>query len=128
VQSARSAELDPAMTGLLKYLAERDLLNSTVVMCGGEFGRTPQLNGAEGRDHWPHGFSLVLAGGPLRTGQVIGQTDAEGGQIRYEDGIPVADVHATVLSALGIEASEELLTPAGRPMKLSEGRPIAQLL
>ena len=62
--------------------AKRGLLDRTVVLCGGEFGRTPRINPFDGRDHWPHGFSMALAGGGLRGGQVIGATDPEGGRNR----------------------------------------------
>ncbi|MFO0915503.1 MAG: DUF1501 domain-containing protein [Pirellulales bacterium] len=127
-QAARVRDLDPGFAGLLNYLAEHELLDDTVVLWGGEFGRTPRLNGAEGRDHWPHGFSLALAGGGIRGGQVIGETDPEGSQIKYEDGFPVADVHATILKTLGVDYQRELITPVGRPLKLSDGQPIAKLI
>ena len=64
--------LDPAFATLLQDLSDRDLLESTVVLCIGEFGRTPQLNPAAGRDHWPHWFSCVVAGGGFRAGHVAG--------------------------------------------------------
>lgn len=119
--------LDPAFAALLGDLRERDLLASTVVLCGGEFGRTPTLNRLEGRDHWPHGFGFALAGGGLRGGQVIGATDPEGGR-EVRDPRTIADVHATVLRALGIDADIEQVTPAGRPVLLSDGRAIGGLL
>ena len=97
------------------------------MLCGGEFGRTPKLNPLDGRDHWPHGFSMALAGGGLRGGQVIGATDPAGGK-QVDDPRSVADVHATVLKALGIDPAHEVMTPVGRPMKFSEGTPIAQLV
>ncbi len=119
--------LDPALSALLADLAERDLLDQTIVLCAGEFGRTPQLNRLEGRDHWPHGFSLLVAGGRIRRGITLGATDPEGGRT-VEDPQSVADVHATVLAALGIDPEHEELAPIGRPIKLSEGQPIAKLL
>ncbi len=72
--------LDPALGSLIRDLRDRDRLSHTVVLCAGEFGRTPKLNLVEGRDHWPHGFSVALAGGPIRGGRVIGATDPEGSQ------------------------------------------------
>ncbi len=120
--------LDPALAGLMSYLKERDLLKDTVVMCCGEFGRTPQLNPAAGRDHWPHGFSIALAGGGIAGGRVIGETDPDGSKIGCEEGTPVADVHATVMHAMGVDAAHELDTPVGRPMKLSEGKVISALM
>jgi hypothetical protein len=119
--------LDSAYAALLADLRARDLLDRTIVLCGGEFGRTPRLNALDGRDHWPHGFSMALAGGGLRGGQVIGATDPEGGR-EVADPRGVADVHATVLTALGIDPAHEELSPAGRPIKFSDGTAIKELL
>ncbi len=119
--------LDPALAALLKDLRQRDLLDRTVVLCGGEFGRTPAINRLDGRDHWPHGFSMALAGGGIRGGQVIGATDPEGGR-KVEDPRSVADIHATVLTALGIDPAHKEVSPIGRPIQFSEGAPIAALL
>jgi uncharacterized protein (DUF1501 family) len=118
--------LDAALSALLEDLRSRDLLRKTIVLCGGEFGRTPQINRLGGRDHWPHGFSMLLAGGRIRGGTVLGATDPEGGR-NVEAPQPVADVHATVLSALGIDPGHEELAPVGRPIKFREGRPIEEL-
>ncbi len=115
--------LDPALSALLADLRDRELLDKTIVVCGGEFGRTPQINRLEGRDHWPHGFSMLLAGGRIRRGLVIGETDPEGGKT-VEDPQSVADIHATVLTALGIDPAHEEIAPVGRPIQFSEGRPI----
>jgi uncharacterized protein (DUF1501 family) len=134
--------LDPALASLVRLLKERGLFEQTIVLCGGEFGRTPVsgrtpgLNPAGGRDHWPHGFSVVLAGGGIRGGVVIGETDPEGGELEHPEayemkkgkGIQVANIHATVLHALGIEYHQELMTPVGRPMALSKGNAIPDLL
>jgi hypothetical protein len=121
-------QLDPGFAALVKHLKLRDRLRDTLIVCGGEFGRTPNVNPAEGRDHWPHGFSVALAGGTLRGGAVLGETDPEGSRLSMEQGTPVEHVHATLLSALGIQHDKELETPVGRPIKLSEGRPISALL
>ena len=120
--------LDPAFASLIRYLNGRELLDHTVVICGGEFGRTPTINPAGGRDHWPHGFSVALAGGGIRGGRVVGETDPEGSKIGIGDGTPVADIHATVFRCLGIDHTHELDTPVGRPMKLSEGNVISALI
>jgi len=119
--------LDPALAALIADLQARELLDRTVVLCGGEFGRTPAINRLDGRDHWPHGFSMALAGGGLRGGQVIGATDPAGGR-KVEDPRSVADIHATVLTALGIDPQHKETAPAGRPIQLSEGTPIQGLL
>ena len=118
--------LDPAIAALIRQLRERGLLDQTVVICGGEFGRTPQMNPADGRDHWPHGFSICLAGGGVRGGQAIGATDPAGGK-KLARPVQVADVHASVLSALGVDVEQQLDTPVGRPLRISEGRVIKRL-
>ena len=120
-------ELDPALAALLRDLERRGQLDRTVVLCGGEFGRTPRINPLGGRDHWPLGFSMALAGGGIRGGQALGATDPEGrrGPTRPTS---IADIHATVLSALGLDPARELVSPIGRPLKLSEGRPLGELL
>ncbi|MCA9188321.1 MAG: DUF1501 domain-containing protein [Pirellulaceae bacterium] len=124
-----NSQLDPAMSALIGELKQRDLFDSTVVVCAGEFGRTPEITpGAEGRGHWPHGFSMAMAGGKLRRGTVLGETSPDGTPIAFEQGTPIADIHATVLQALGIDPATELITPVGRPLKLSEGKPIRELL
>ena len=126
------ATLDPAFAALVADLRDRDLLDRTVVVCGGEFGRTPRVNRLEGRDHWPHNFAWALAGGGLAGGRVLGQTDPHGKQLDPDQpGVTtydVADVHATVLTALGIDPEVEVTTPADRPIKLSEGHVLTDLL
>jgi len=119
--------LDAALSALLADLAEHDLLRKTIVLCGGEFGRTPKINPLDGRDHWPHGFTMLVAGGGLRGGVALGETDPEGGR-NVKDPYEVADLHATVLAALGLDPAHEELAPIGRPIKLSEGKPIRALL
>lgn len=122
-----AATLDPAFAALVADLRARELLDQTIVLCGGEFGRTPRINNLDGRDHWPHGFCFALAGGGLRGGHVIGSTSPDGDrEVRSPQSLE--DVHATVLTALGIDPTTELVTPAGRPVKLSEGAVIRELL
>ncbi|MGP0064823.1 MAG: DUF1501 domain-containing protein [Isosphaeraceae bacterium] len=128
IHKARAKVLDPAFAALLRDLARRRLLDRTVVLCCGEFGRTPKVNPLGGRDHWPGGFSLAMAGGGIRGGLAIGETDPEG----IKDPVrptSIEDVHATVLTALGLNPAKENTAPAtGRPIRLSEGRPIRDLL
>ena len=136
----RLETLDPAFATLIADLEDRGLLNSTIVLCGGEFGRTPGtggkpgLNPADGRDHWPHGFSIALAGGGIRGGVTIGETspDPKLDKDKPEQDVVspkgVEDVHATVYKALGIDFHREEQTPVGRPMIISEGRSIDDLL
>ncbi len=125
---SNAAILDPAFAALLHDLRERDLLASTVVLCIGEFGRTPHINPLGGRDHWPTGFSAVVGGGGLRGGQVIGKTDPQGEKTLPEDPLEIADLYATILHTLGVDYHKELNTPIGRPMRLCAGQPIARLL
>jgi hypothetical protein len=120
--------LDPAFAALLRDLAQRKLLERTIVLCCGEFGRTPKINLASGRDHWPTGFSVALAGGSIRGGKVVGETDPEGVKDCVKP-TQVEDVHATVLAALGLNPAKENVAPAtGRPVKLSAGKPIRELM
>jgi hypothetical protein len=140
-QRARVDTLDPALAALIRDLKRRELFDKTIVICGGEFGRTPIINPAGGRDHWPHGFSVLLAGGGIRGGVVYGETTSEppkGDRRRRppDDAPPegvknprnIADIHATVLEALGVNYRKELQTPIGRPMAICQGEPIRELL
>lgn len=134
LQSSACEKLDPALSALLQRLQDRDLLDSTLVVCGGEFGRTPNHNPAEGRDHWPHGFSVLLAGCGIRRGVVYGGTakdpklDRDKPLADIENPVTVSDLHATILKALQIDFDEELDTPIGRPLKRSEGQPIGAIM
>ncbi len=121
------AILDPAFAALLRDLRERGLLERTVVLCTGEFGRTPTINPAGGRDHWPNGFSLALAGGGIRGGVVLGATDPEGKKDPV-DPVSVGDLHATILTAVGIDPRKVNQTPIGRTVRFSEGQLIGALL
>lgn len=120
--------LDPAFAALIRDLKARDLLESTVVLWIGEFGRTPKINPLAGRDHWPTGFSAVVGGGGLQSGLVIGETDPEGAKTAPSDPIEVYDLYATILKTLGVDYAKEMITPIGRPMALCKGKPIDRLL
>ena len=116
------------------------MLDKTIVMCGGEFGRTPRINPASGRDHWPHGFSMLLAGGGFRKGHVHGSTNANPDSEMLdglktpdpeqltEKSVTIADLHATVLTALGVNHKDTHMTPIGRPLAWSDGNVIEELL
>ncbi len=119
--------LDPAFSTLIRDLRERNLLEHTVVLCGGEFGRTPRVNPVGGRDHWPNGFSVALAGGGVRSGHVHGGTDPEGTRPPTSP-VAVADLHATILSAAGIDIARVNQTPIGRTVRFSDGTPVASLV
>lgn len=126
IHRARIAELDPAFAALVRDLRQRDLLSRTVVLVAGEFGRTPRMNRLEGRDHWPTGFSIALAGGGLRGGVVVGETDPEGTRPPATP-ISAGAVHATILRALGVDYTKVVASPIGRTVRLAEGEPIAGL-
>lgn len=126
-QATQLALLDPALASLIRGLKARDLYEDTLLLVATEFGRTPKQNLTEGRDHWPHGFSILLGGGGLRGGLAVGETDPSGEKQEPGRPIRVEDVHATILRRLGIDTAEEITTPIGRPIKVSEGRVIQEL-
>jgi hypothetical protein len=110
---------DLPIAGLLKDLKSRGLLDSTLVIWGGEFGRMPMSEGADGRDHNPHGFCMWMAGGGVRGGQVIGATDAVG--LRAErDRTHVHDIHATILHLLGLDHTQLTYLHNGRQERLTD--------
>jgi hypothetical protein len=110
---------DKPVAGLLKDLKMRGLLDSTLVIWGGEFGRTPMTEGTNGRDHNPHGFTMWMAGGGIKGGQVIGATDAVG--LRAEqDKTHVHDIHATILHLLGLNHHKLTFRHNGRNERLTD--------
>jgi hypothetical protein len=120
--------LDQTLSALIEDLDGRGLLARTVVYCAGEFGRTPQINPEAGRDHWARAQAVILVGGGLARGLVHGATDRQGMGPVAEPCTP-DDVSATVLSCLGIDPHQELLTDSGRPVQLfREGRVIRKVL
>ncbi len=120
--------VDPAAATLIKELEERHLLDSTLIIWMGEFGRTPRINGNEGRDHYPQAWSAVLAGGGVRGGLAYGQTDAEGAKV-VDKPILVPDFFATVATLLGMDPGKSFMTPVGRPIAITEkGKPIRDLI
>ncbi len=125
---SQMATLDPAFAALLGDLGSRGRLGSTLVACMGEFGRTPRINGNDGRDHWPQAWSVALAGGGIRGGVVRGATDEDGANVA---GAPttVPDLLATMATLLGLDPAYTATTPAGRPISLTDdGAPLRELL
>ncbi|HEY1377264.1 MAG TPA: DUF1501 domain-containing protein [Gemmataceae bacterium] len=116
---------DQAFAALLDDLHDRGLLDSTLVLAAGEFGRTPYLNPRGGRDHWPGAWTVLLAGAGVRGGAVIGASDALGGE-PADRPISPAELTATVYHALGVEPRTTLPTPAG-PLTLADAEPIREL-
>lgn len=126
--SGKIPKLDTAYAGLISDLSERGMLDSTLVILMGEFGRTPKLNPRGGRDHWPRAFSVVLAGGGITGGQVVGRSDADG-ERPADRPVSPADLAHTVYRALGIDPSQELHTTDGRPVQINrDGTLIKELL
>lgn len=119
---------DRPIAGLLKDLKQRGLLDSTLVVWGGEFGRTPMSEKGDGRDHNPTGFTMWMAGGGVRGGQVIGSTD-EVGLHAVENKLHVKDIHATILYALGLDNMQLTYLHQGRPERptINEGQPCRRL-
>ena len=119
----RAAETDKAVAGLLTDLKSRGLLESTLVIWGGEFGRTPTSDGGkgrtEGRDHNPYGFTLWMAGGGVRGGKVIGSTD-ELGLRASGDPVHLNDLHASILSLLGLDHMRLTYRHSGRDFRLTD--------
>jgi hypothetical protein len=122
-----SGELDAGWSSLLSDLAERGLLERTTILWMGEFGRTPQINGQAGRDHFPQAWSCVLAGGGIAGGQAYGRTSPDGMKVE-ENPVDVTDVLATLSAALGVKPETENISNTGRPIKVVDGVPIAKLL
>lgn len=109
-------QLDRGFATLLADLAERGLLEKTLVLVTSEFGRTPQINAREGRDHFANGWSVALAGGPIRGGRVVGATSADGLKVAARP-VGASDFMATVFHALGLDADQTNYTREGRPLR-----------
>ena len=110
--------LDLAVSALVDDLADRGLLDETLIVVMGEFGRTPKLNTNGGRDHWPRVFSVMMAGGGVVGGQVVGKSDPVG-ESPDRDPVTPSDLIATIYSRLGIDPQLELTTADGRPVSLT---------
>jgi uncharacterized protein (DUF1501 family) len=111
---------DPGFATLVQDLRERGLLDKTLVIGMGEFGRTPNINGRTGRDHYPRAFNVVLAGGGIKGGQVIGKTDKDGRDVE-ERPVSVSDLFCTFCQALKINPRKENQSSIGRPIKIVDG-------
>jgi hypothetical protein len=117
---------DRAYTALLEDLCQRGLLDTTLVVAMGEFGRTPRLNHRGGRDHWPGCWTVLFAGAGVRGGQVVGSSDAIGGEPKDRPVMP-ADIAATIYRGLGIDLTSRFTGPDNCPVPLTEGQPIDEL-
>jgi hypothetical protein len=119
--------LDEGLSALLEDLEQRGLLGETLVVVMGEFGRTPRINAAAGRDHWGLCQSVLLAGGGVRGGRVYGASDRVGAY-PASDPVDPADIHATLLHCLGLHPGQPMHDHLGRPFPLSTGRVLTALL
>ena len=118
---------DKGLAGLFDRLKERGLFESTAIMVAGEFGRTPQINGQGGRDHWARAMFALMAGGDIRGGQVIGETDAKAAEPKNESVSP-EDLASSFFRNIGIDSKMEFQANVGRPITLvRDGNPIEQL-
>jgi Protein of unknown function (DUF1501) len=121
--------LDSAWSTLLTDLSNRGLLETTLTLCMGEFGRTPRINSASGRDHYPTAWSAVLAGGGIKGGQAYGATSKDGTTVEGR-AVTAIDLLATVCKALGIDHTKQNLSNVGRPIRIVDkaAKPIAEVL
>jgi uncharacterized protein (DUF1501 family) len=117
--AANAAVVDQPITALLTDLKARGLLDSTLIVWAGEFGRTPFAQGRDGRDHNPQGFSIWLAGGGVRGGIVYGATD-EYGYRAVENVVTIPDLHATILNQLGLDHERLTFRHGGRNLRLTD--------
>jgi hypothetical protein len=120
--------LDIALSGLIKDLEQRGMLDSTLVVVNSEFGRTPKVNAGGGRDHWPRVFSVVLAGGGAKRGQVYGASDALAAD-PAKNALGVEDYAHTLYHLIGIDAKKDLMSPGNRPQQIvMNGKVVKDLL
>ncbi len=120
---------DRPIAGLLRDLQARGLLDETLVIWGGEFGRTPTAQGSDGRDHHPYGFTMWLAGGGVQGGMAHGATD-EFGWDAVEGRVHVHDLHATILHLLGLDHEKLTYRHSGRDFRLTDvyGRVVNEII
>ncbi|MEZ5299717.1 MAG: DUF1501 domain-containing protein [Verrucomicrobiales bacterium] len=124
---ARAAVLDQALTGLLKDLDQRGMLDETMVVLATEFGRTPKVNQNDGRDHFPKAFCGLIAGGGIKGGQAYGASDEYGMDVA-ENRVLIPDFNATIAYGLGLPYQNIIHSPSGRPFKVANnGQPIKEL-
>ena len=123
--TALTGEVDPAFATLVTDLKDRGMLDNTLVVWAGEFGRTPRINARGGRDHFPVAFSSVMAGCGVKGGQVIGSTTRDGTRVA-DRAVSVPDFHRTMAHALGVDADVEHISPLGRPMKVVDGGEVVE--
>ena len=117
--SHNAKEVDKPISGLLNDLKSRGLLKDTLVLWGGEFGRTPTAQGDDGRDHNPHGYTMWMAGGGVKPGSVYGATD-DYGYYAVDNKVHLHDLHATILYLLGMDHKRLIYRYGGRDFRLTD--------
>jgi uncharacterized protein (DUF1501 family) len=121
-------DYDQAFAGLIEDLAQRGQLDNTLVLSWGEFGRTPRINKDSGRDHWPNVFSVAMAGGGLKKGFVLGESDARA-EFPKDKPVSPQDILATMYHQLGIDQTKNYINEADRPVPvLNYGEPIKEII
>lgn len=119
---------DQAYATLINDLDDRGMLDSTLVIVGTEFGRTPKINADSGRDHWPKVFSITMAGGGVKKGVVYGQSDQTATDV-FDQPVTIEDWGATIYNLLGIDYTDHLYAPGNRPVKIIDGgKPISSII
>jgi hypothetical protein len=114
-----SQQLDRGVASLFRDLRQRGLLSETLIVCQGEFGRTPRINGQAGRDHWPSTWAVMLGGAGIRGGEIVGGTSRDGSQLE-SDPTRTADVMATVFQSIGLDPRKQNMSNVGRPIRLAD--------
>jgi uncharacterized protein (DUF1501 family) len=126
-----AADVDNGLSQLMTDLKQRGMFEKTLVICMGEFGRTPKINArppAPGRDHWARNFATLLAGSGIKGGQVVGKTDVNGQEI-IDRPVEVEDLFQTLCKSMGVNADKELYSTSGRPLRIVDGgEPVSEIL
>lgn len=124
-----SQQLDHGFATLLSDLSQRGMLEDTLVVCQGEFGRTPKINGQAGRDHWPSSWAVAIAGAAIQGGRVVGSTSDDGVQVESNP-TSTCDLMATLFQGIGLDPRKQNMSNVSRPIRLAdpEGMPIEELL
>jgi hypothetical protein len=122
-----AGQVDPGFATLINDLKGRGMLDRTLIVWMGEFGRTPKINATAGRDHFPRVFNVALAGGGVRGGQVVGASSPDGSEVKDRP-VTVPDLMASICQSLGVDAEKENQTAIGRPIRIVDGgKPVAEL-
>jgi hypothetical protein len=122
-----AGQVDPGLATLIRDLKDRGMLDRTLVVWMGEFGRTPRMNPTAGRDHFPRVFSVALAGGGVKGGQVVGASSADGNEVK-DNPVGVNDLLTSLCHSLKIDPTKENLSPQGRPIKIVDGGKVVKEL